>query len=58
MRKHVQVFNVGCSIITTKKELICMDEASFIVSLFIVSMGIVVSYILEKRHLYEKRQES
>jgi hypothetical protein len=58
MRKHVQDFDVGSSIIATKGELICMDEANFIMSLCIVSMGIVVSYILEKRYRNEERQES
>jgi hypothetical protein len=36
----------------------CLDEAGFIVSLLIVSMGILLSYILEKRHILGKKQES
>jgi hypothetical protein len=35
-----------------------MDAAGFTVSLFIVSLGIILSYILEKRHVLGKRQGS
>jgi len=37
---------------------IYLDEAGFIVSLLIVSLGILLSYILEKRHILGKKQES
>jgi hypothetical protein len=35
-----------------------LDEAGFIVSLLIVSLGIILSYILEKRRTLGKKQES
>ena len=35
-----------------------LDEAGFIVSLLIVSLGIILSYIFEKRHALGKKQES
>jgi len=35
-----------------------LDEAGFIVSLLIVTLGILLSYILEKRHAIGKKQES
>ncbi len=35
-----------------------MDAAGFISGLLIVSTGIVLSYILEKRHHLGKKQES
>jgi len=35
-----------------------LDEAGFMVSLLIISLGIILSYILEKRHIRGKKQES
>ena len=35
-----------------------LDAAGFIVGLLIVSMGIFLSYILEKRQILGKKQES
>jgi hypothetical protein len=35
-----------------------LDPTGFIVSLCIVSLGILLSYILEKRHILGKKQES
>jgi hypothetical protein len=35
-----------------------LDEAGFIVSLLIVTLGIILSYIFEKRHSLGKKQES
>jgi hypothetical protein len=35
-----------------------LDAAGFIVGLLIVSMGILLSYIIEKRQILGKKQES
>ena len=35
-----------------------LDAAGFIVGLLIVSMGILLSYILEKRQILGKKQQS
>jgi len=35
-----------------------LDTAGFILSLLIVSMGILLSYIIEKRQILGKKQES
>jgi len=44
---------------TTKDQgVCCMDAAGFITGLLIISLGILLSYILEKRHRLGKKQES
>jgi hypothetical protein len=35
-----------------------LDEAGFMISLLIVSLGILLSYLFEKRHALGKKQES
>jgi hypothetical protein len=55
-----RLVNVGSyrTLTTKKKGVIFLDEAGFIVGLLIISIGILLSYILEKRHVLGKKQES
>ena len=43
---------------TTKNGGMFLDAAGFITGLLIVSLGIVLSYILERRQILGKKQES
>jgi hypothetical protein len=44
--------------VTKPRGFIVLDTGSFLVSLSIVTLGILLSYILEKRHVLGKREVS